>query len=85
MKVLPMLALVVVSMAAVVELVGGGGGDGAIAAREGGARRPHKRTSRPRQFKGASTEMHAARRPANAPSKYRTDVGHPTRKRLRRA
>jgi len=46
-----------------------------------GGKRARKRTSRPRLVKGEVRATAAARRPANAPARYRVDVDRPTRKR----
>lgn len=50
----------------------------------GGARggsRARKRTSRPKRITGEARASGAARRPANAPARYKVDTDRPTRKR----
>jgi len=78
MKLLAVLTLAV-SLAAALDLEVRQGGSGGRRGRE------HKRTSRPKTFTGRVAEMRAPRRPANAPEAFKTDIGHPTRKRSKAA
>ncbi len=69
MKVLILLTLLV-SLAFAVEL----------AQLEDRARRPHKRSHRPKKFAGGAFTFRAAKRPSDAPAEYKVGTDKPSRK-----
>ena len=44
------------------------------------ARRPHKRSHRPKKFNGGAFTFRAAKRPSDAPEEYKVGTDKPTRK-----